>query len=46
MRGDDNISLVIDPEGDRDRDVLDAERACPVDAITLIDELEGQVWPV
>jgi ferredoxin len=46
MLGDDNVSLVVDPEGDRDRDVLDAARACPVDAITLIDELDDQVWPV
>jgi len=25
--------------------ILDAARACPVDAITLIDEFEEQVWP-
>jgi hypothetical protein len=25
--------------------VLDAARACPVDAITVIDEFDDQVWP-
>jgi len=25
--------------------ILDAARACPVDAITLFDEFEDQVWP-
>jgi len=25
--------------------ILDATRACPVDAITLIDEFDDQVWP-
>lgn len=25
--------------------ILDAARGCPVDAITLIDEFEEQVWP-
>jgi ferredoxin len=42
--GDDNVSVVIDPEGADDEAILDA-RACPVDAITLIDEFEEQVWP-
>jgi ferredoxin len=41
----DNVSVVIDPEGTDDDLILDAARACPVDAITLIDEFEDQVWP-
>jgi ferredoxin len=43
--GDDNMSFVIDPEGADDEAILDAARACPVDAITLIDEYEEVVWP-
>lgn len=43
--GDDHVSFVIDPEGDHDEMILDAARACPVDAITLVDEFEEQVWP-
>lgn len=43
--GGDNVSLVRDPEGTDDEMILDAARACPVDAITLIDEFEDQVWP-
>jgi ferredoxin len=43
--GNDNVSVVIDPEGTDDDLILDAARACPVDAITLIDEFEDQVWP-
>jgi ferredoxin len=43
--GDDNVSVVVDAEGDIDEIVLDAARACPVDAITLIDEYDDQVWP-
>ena len=43
--GDDNVVVVMDPEGADDETVLDAARACPVDAITLIDEFEEQVWP-
>jgi ferredoxin len=42
---DDNICVVVDPEGADDETVLDAARACPVDAITLIDEYEDVVWP-
>lgn len=40
-----NVSVVLDPEGTDDETILDAARACPVDAITLIDEFEDQVWP-
>ena len=43
--GKDNVSVVLDPEGADEELVLDAARACPVDAITLIDEFEDQVWP-
>jgi len=43
--GDDNISVVMDAEGADDETVLDAARACPVDAITVIDQYEDQLWP-
>jgi ferredoxin len=43
--GADNVSIVVDPEGSDEEMVLDAARACPVDAITLFDEFEDQVWP-
>ncbi len=43
--GDDNVSIVVDPEGADDEMILDAARACPVDAIMLIDEFEEQAWP-
>ena len=43
--GKDNICLAIDPEAGDDEMVLDAARACPVDAITVIDEYEDQIWP-
>ncbi len=39
--GDDHVSMVIDAEGEDDEAILDAARACPVDAITLIDEFEA-----
>ena len=41
----DHMPIVLDPEGTDDEAILDAARACPVDAITLIDEFEDQVWP-
>jgi ferredoxin len=43
--GADNISVVVDAEAADDELVLDAARACPVDAITVIDEFDDQVWP-
>jgi len=43
--GRDKISTIVDPEGADDETVLDAARACPVDAIILVDEYEDQVWP-
>ncbi len=42
---DEELCVVIDPEGAKDKRILDAARACPVDAITLIDENGEQVWP-
>ncbi|HEU5041151.1 MAG TPA: ferredoxin [Gemmatimonadales bacterium] len=43
--GDDDVCVVIDPEGADAEAILDAARGCPVDAITLMDEFEDQVWP-
>ena len=43
--GDDNISVLMDVEGADNETVLDAARACPVDAITVIDQYEDQLWP-
>lgn len=43
--GDDNVSTILDPEGADDELILDAARACPVDAITVIDEFQERVWP-
>ena len=43
--GDDNVSVVMDAEGADNETVLDAARACPVDAITVIDQYEDQLWP-
>jgi ferredoxin len=43
--GADNVSVVVDPDGGDEEMILDAARACPVDAITLFDEFEDQVWP-
>lgn len=42
---DEEICVVTDPEGAKDKRVLLAARACPVDAITLVDERGEQVWP-
>ena len=43
---DEELCVVIDPEGAKDKRILDAARACPVDAITLVEERTGaQVWP-
>lgn len=42
---DEELCVVVDPEGARSKRILDAARACPVDAITLIDEEGEQVWP-
>jgi ferredoxin len=42
---DEDICVVLDPEGAKDKRILLAARACPVDAITLIDDAGEQVWP-
>jgi ferredoxin len=42
---DEEFCIVVDPEGARDKRILDAARACPVDAITLIDQYGEQAWP-
>ena len=36
---------MVDPEGARDKRILDAARACPVDAITLIDHTASKPGP-
>jgi ferredoxin len=43
--GRDKISTLVDPQGADDETILDAARACPVDAIILVDEYEDRVWP-
>jgi ferredoxin len=42
---DEELCVVIDPEGAKRQRVLDAACACPTDAITLIDDDGEQVWP-
>lgn len=42
---DEDLCVVLDPEGAKSKRILLAARACPVDAITLIDEDGEQVWP-
>jgi len=42
---DEDFCVVVDPEGARDKRILDAARACRVDAITLIDHYGEQAWP-
>ena len=42
---DEDLCVVADPEGARDLRILDAARACPVDAITLVDSKGERVWP-
>lgn len=37
--------VVLDPEGAKSKRILLAARACPTDAIILIDEEGEQVWP-
>jgi ferredoxin len=41
----DNLCVILDPDAADDETLLDAARACPVDAITVIDEYEDQIWP-
>lgn len=42
---DEELCVVVDPEGAKPKKILDAARACPTDAITLIDEGGDRVWP-
>lgn len=42
---DEDLCVVLDPEGARDKRIMDAARGCPTDAITLINEEGEQVWP-
>jgi ferredoxin len=42
---DEDLCVVVDPEGAKDQRILDAARACPVDAITLIASDGEQIWP-
>jgi ferredoxin len=43
---DDDIVMVVDPEGDDPDDVLAAAEGCPTEAIILIDEKTGKrIWP-
>jgi len=43
---DDNIAVVTNPEGDDPETILNAAKACPVDAISLYDSETGEkIWP-
>lgn len=42
---DEELCIVLDPEGAKDKRILLAARGCPVDAITLISDHGEQVWP-
>ncbi len=43
---DDDIAIVIDPEGDDADTILEAAQACPSEAIILYDAETGEkVWP-
>ncbi len=43
---DENIIVVVNPEGDSADEVLAAAQACPTDAIILYDAVTGEkVWP-
>jgi ferredoxin len=43
---DEDIAVVINPEGDDPEDILGAAEACPSDAIILYDaETGAKVWP-
>ncbi len=42
---DEDLCIVLDPESAKDKRILLAARACPVDAITLVDSQGEQVWP-
>jgi len=43
---DEDIAVVIDPEGDDPDTILEAAKSCPSDAIILYDAETGEkVWP-
>jgi len=42
---DEELCVVLDPEGAKDKRIFTAAKACPVDAITLVDQSGEQVWP-
>ncbi|MBK6423388.1 MAG: ferredoxin [Gemmatimonadetes bacterium] len=42
---DEEICVILDPEGAKDKRILLAAKACPEDAITLVDDAGEQVWP-
>lgn len=43
--GDDNIAVVIDPNGADAETVLEAAKACPVEAIVIDDENGERLFP-
>ena len=43
---DEDIAIIVSPDGDTEEDVLAAAQGCPTDAIVIIDSDTGeQVWP-
>jgi ferredoxin len=42
---DEDISVVIDPDGASLDDIVEAAQNCPVDAIVILDESGAQIYP-
>ena len=42
---DEDVSVVIDPDGAPLDDVVEAAQNCPVDAIVILDEDGDQIYP-
>jgi ferredoxin len=42
---DEDVSIVIDPDGAPLDDVVEAAQNCPVDAIVIVDEDGAQIYP-
>ena len=42
---DEDVSIVIDPDGAPLDDVVEAAQNCPVDAIVILDEDGAQIYP-